>query len=49
MLFAHWAALLRVKWDGKQSAVNPVREGTWTEGEQVSKLRNTSAIMTRTF
>lgn len=28
VLFAHWAALLRVKWDGEQSAVNLVRECT---------------------
>lgn len=34
MFFAHRAALLRVKGDGKQSAVNPVREGTWKRSDQ---------------
>lgn len=28
VLSAHWTARLRMKWDGEQSAVNPVRERT---------------------
>lgn len=34
VLFAHWTALLRVKWDRKQSAVDPVRECAWAKGER---------------
>lgn len=32
MPLAHRTALLRVKRDGEQSAVNPVRECAWTKG-----------------
>lgn len=46
VLFAHGTAILRVKWDREQSAVHPVRERTWTRGEQ-AEARVTSAVMKR--
>lgn len=43
-LSAHRAALLSVKGDWKQPAVNPVRECTCTEGEQ-AETSVSSAVM----
>lgn len=34
MLFAHRTVLL--KWDGEQSAVNPIRKCTWTIGKHTN-------------
>lgn len=45
MFFAHGAALLGVKGDRKQSAVDPVREDTWKKCNQ-AETGFTATIMT---